>query len=190
MRATASIGCAILSCIPLAMASSYTALPPSIRYKASILQHIPELKTVISSGAAASSSASAIASVVTTDAADAAADAFEADAAPPASSASRHLLSSSLDSAAAPVAAVATCGSTAASDLPAEKSTFNVILKAKGSSPYQVIKEVRAITGLGLKEAQALVDSLPNVVKEGATWDEAKDIETQLKAAGGDVDVE
>lgn len=186
MRTTASIECSILSCTPLAMASSYTALPPSTRYKASILQHIPELKTVVST----SSSASAIASVVTTDAADAAADAFEADAAPPASAASQDMLSSSFDSAAAPVAAVATGGSIAASDLPAEKSTFNVILKAKGSSPYQVIKEVRAITGLGLKEAQALVDSLPNVVKEGATWDEAKDIETQLKAAGGDVDVE
>jgi large subunit ribosomal protein L7/L12 len=171
---------------PLSMASSYTALLPSISYKASILQHIPELKTVGSSGAAASSSAIAVAPVVSSgavDAADAAADACEADAAPTASAAVQQVSSPSLDSA-TPVMAAGAVGPSA------EKSTFSVVLKAKGASPYQVIKEVRAITGLGLKEAQALVDGLPHVVKEGASWEEAKAIEAQLTAAGGDVQVE
>jgi large subunit ribosomal protein L7/L12 len=147
---------------------------------------MPELKNVSSSGAAASSSTIAVAPVVPTgavDAADAVADAYEADAAPSAAAAVKHISSPSLDSA-NPIAAAAAVG------LPSEKSTFCVILKAKGASPYQVIKEVRTITGLGLPEAQLFVDSLPNVVKEGVSWEEAKDIETQLAAAGGDVQVE
>ena len=90
-------------------------------------------------------------------------------------------------SAAAPVA-VAVAGAAAAA--PAEeKTTFDVILKAKGATPINVIKEVRAITGLGLKEAKDLVDSAPKPVKEGVSKDEAKDIETKLKAAGAEVEV-
>jgi large subunit ribosomal protein L7/L12 len=90
-------------------------------------------------------------------------------------------------SAAAPVA-VAVAGAAAAA--PAEeKTTFGVILKAKGATPINVIKEVRAITGLGLKEAKDLVDGAPKPVKEGVSKDEAKDIEAKLKAAGAEVEV-
>ena len=90
-------------------------------------------------------------------------------------------------SAAAPVA-VAVAGAAAAA--PAEeKTTFDIILKAKGATPINVIKEVRAITGLGLKEAKDLVDTAPKPVKEGVSKDEAKDIETKLKAAGAEVEV-
>ncbi|MFM7242131.1 MAG: 50S ribosomal protein L7/L12, partial [Opitutia bacterium] len=66
---------------------------------------------------------------------------------------------------------------------------FDVILKAKGATPINVIKEVRTITGLGLKEAKDLVDGAPKPVKEGVSKDEAKDIETKLKAAGAEVQV-
>jgi large subunit ribosomal protein L7/L12 len=90
-------------------------------------------------------------------------------------------------SAAAPVV-VAAAGAAAAA--PAEeKTTFDVILKGKGATPINVIKEVRAITGLGLKEAKDLVDTAPKPVKEGVSKDEAKDIETKLKAAGAEVEV-
>ncbi|MEY4854727.1 MAG: hypothetical protein RIR32_1403 [Verrucomicrobiota bacterium] len=92
-------------------------------------------------------------------------------------------------SAAAPVA-VAAAGAGAAAAAPVEeKTTFDVILKAKGATPINVIKEVRTITGLGLKEAKDLVDSAPKPVKEGVSKDEAKDIETKLKAAGAEVEV-
>lgn len=70
-----------------------------------------------------------------------------------------------------------------------EKTEFDVILKAKGSSPINVIKEVRAITGLGLKEAKDLVEGAPKPVKEGCTKEEAKEIADKLKAAGADVEV-
>ena len=91
-------------------------------------------------------------------------------------------------SAAAPVA-VAVAGGAAAAAPAEEKTTFDVILKAKGATPINVIKEVRAITGLGLKEAKDLVDTAPKPVKEGVSKDEAKDIETKLKAAGAEVEV-
>ena len=87
-------------------------------------------------------------------------------------------------SAAAPVV-VAAAGAAPAE----EKTTFDVILKGKGATPINVIKEVRAITGLGLKEAKDLVDGAPKPVKEGVSKDEAKDIETKLKAAGAEVEV-
>ena len=91
-------------------------------------------------------------------------------------------------SAAAPVA-VAVAGGAAAAAPAEEKTTFDVILKGKGATPINVIKEVRAITGLGLKEAKDLVDSAPKPVKEGVSKDEAKDIEAKLKAAGAEVEV-
>ena len=91
-------------------------------------------------------------------------------------------------SAAAPVV-VAAAGGAAAAAPAEEKTTFDVILKAKGATPINVIKEVRAITGLGLKEAKDLVDGAPKPVKEGVSNDEAKDIETKLKAAGAEVEV-
>jgi large subunit ribosomal protein L7/L12 len=91
-------------------------------------------------------------------------------------------------SAAAPVV-VAAAGGAAAAAPAEEKTTFDVILKAKGATPINVIKEVRAITGLGLKEAKDLVDGAPKPVKEGVSKDEAKDIEAKLKAAGAEVEV-
>ena len=91
-------------------------------------------------------------------------------------------------SAAAPVV-VAAAGGAAAAAPAEEKTTVDVILKAKGATPINVIKEVRAITGLGLKEAKDLVDGAPKPVKEGVSKDEAKDIETKLKAAGAEVEV-
>ena len=92
-------------------------------------------------------------------------------------------------SAAAPVAVVAAGGAAAGAAPAEEKTTFDVILKAKGATPINVIKEVRTITGLGLKEAKDLVDGAPKPVKEGVSKDEAKDIETKLKAAGAEVEV-
>lgn len=88
---------------------------------------------------------------------------------------------------AAPVAVAGAAGAAAA---PAEEKTeFDVILVNKGASAINVIKEVRAITGLGLKEAKELVESAPKAIKEGCTKEEAKQIEEKLKAAGATVEV-
>jgi large subunit ribosomal protein L7/L12 len=90
-------------------------------------------------------------------------------------------------SAAAPVAAAAAPGAAAA---PVEEKTeFDVILLSSGDKKIQVIKEVRAITGLGLKEAKDLVEGAPKPVKEGVAKDEAAKIKAQIEAAGGQVDV-
>jgi large subunit ribosomal protein L7/L12 len=95
--------------------------------------------------------------------------------------------------AAAPVAvaapgAVAGGGDGAAA--PAEEQTaFDVVLTAAGGQKIQVIKVVRAITGLGLKEAKDLVDGAPNAVKEGVARDEADSIKSQLEEAGASVEV-
>ena len=70
-----------------------------------------------------------------------------------------------------------------------EKSSFDVILKAAGDSKIGVIKEVRALTGLGLKEAKALVDEAPKAVKEGASKEEAEEIKKALEAAGATVEL-
>jgi large subunit ribosomal protein L7/L12 len=70
-----------------------------------------------------------------------------------------------------------------------EKSAFDVVLAGAGSQKIQVIKVVRAITGLGLKEAKDLVDGAPNPVKEGVPQDEADSIKTQLEEAGATVEV-
>jgi large subunit ribosomal protein L7/L12 len=72
---------------------------------------------------------------------------------------------------------------------PEEKSTFDVLLKEFGDKKIQVIKEVRAITALGLKEAKDLVDNLPKPVKEGLTKEEAETIKQQLEAAGAVVEL-
>ncbi|NBV38054.1 MAG: 50S ribosomal protein L7/L12 [Verrucomicrobia bacterium] len=92
-------------------------------------------------------------------------------------------------SAAAPVVAAGAAAGGAGAAPAEEKTTFDIILKAKGATPINVIKEVRAITGLGLKEAKDLVDGAPKPVKEGVSKDEAKDIEAKLKAAGAEVEV-
>ena len=70
-----------------------------------------------------------------------------------------------------------------------EKSTFDVILKSPGAKKIQVIKEVRGITSLGLKEAKALVDDAPQPVKEGVAKDEAEQLKEQLEAAGAEVEL-
>src|SRR3982751_5047500 len=93
--------------------------------------------------------------------------------------------------AAAPVAvAAAPAGGGAAADGGAEEqSAFDVVLTGPGDKKIQVIKVVRAITGLGLKEAKDLVDGAPNAVKEGIAQDEADSIKTQLEEAGASVEV-
>ena len=70
-----------------------------------------------------------------------------------------------------------------------EKTEFDVVLKAAGAQKLQVIKAVREITGLGLKEAKEMVDGAPNTVKEGISKDDAAAIETKLKEAGAEVEV-
>lgn len=70
-----------------------------------------------------------------------------------------------------------------------EKTSFDVILKAAGDKKIQVIKEVRAITGLGLKEAKGVVDAAPKAVKEGVSKEEAEELKKQLEAAGAAVEI-
>jgi large subunit ribosomal protein L7/L12 len=95
--------------------------------------------------------------------------------------------------AAAPVAVAAPGGAPAAGGDGAaaeeEKSSFDVVLAGAGDKKIQVIKVVRAITGLGLKEAKDLVDGAPNPVKEGVAQDEADQIKAQLEEAGAAVEV-
>ncbi len=74
-------------------------------------------------------------------------------------------------------------------DAAEEKTEFNVILKAAGDKKIQVIKEVRAITGLGLKEAKGIVDAAPGPVKEGLSKDEAEAMKKQLEDAGASVEL-
>lgn len=92
-------------------------------------------------------------------------------------------------SAAAPVAIAAGPAGAAAEEAVEEKDEFDVILKAHGSNKIATIKEVRALTGLGLKEAKELVESAPKAVKEGASKDEAEEIKKKLEAAGAEVEV-
>lgn len=95
-------------------------------------------------------------------------------------------------SAAAPVAvaAVAAPGAAAAGAAAVEEQTeFNVILTGFGDKKIQVIKEVRAITGLGLKEAKDMVEGVPAPVKEGLTKEDAEKIKAQLEAAGAQVEI-
>ena len=92
-------------------------------------------------------------------------------------------------SAAAPVMAAAAAAPGAAAAPVEEKSTFTVILTSSGATKIQVIKELRAITNLGLKEAKDLVDAAPKTIKEGATKEEAEKITKQLEAAGGKVEL-
>ena len=93
-------------------------------------------------------------------------------------------------SAAAPVAAAAAAAGPAAAAAPVEEQTeFNVILAEIGPNKINVIKEVRAITALGLKEAKDLVEGAPKAVKEGVTKDEAAKLKAQLESAGAKVEV-
>ena len=90
-------------------------------------------------------------------------------------------------SAAAPVAAAAAAGPAAAAV--EEKTEFTVMLTAAGDKKIEVIKEVRAITGLGLKEAKDLVEAAPKAVKEGINKKDADDIKKKLEAAGAKVEL-
>ncbi|NKB22769.1 MAG: 50S ribosomal protein L7/L12 [Alphaproteobacteria bacterium] len=91
-------------------------------------------------------------------------------------------------SAAAPVAVAAAAGGGEAAAAE-EKDTFDVMLTSFGEKKINVIKEVRGITGLGLKEAKDLVEGVPSAVKEGATKDEADEIKTKLEEAGAAVEL-
>ncbi|MCY3774076.1 MAG: 50S ribosomal protein L7/L12 [Gemmatimonadetes bacterium] len=92
-------------------------------------------------------------------------------------------------SAAATVAVAAPGAADAAAPAEEEKDSFDVVLTGFGDKKIQVIKVVRAITGLGLKEAKALVDGVPGALKEGVTKEEADDIQKQIEEAGGTVEL-
>ena len=93
-------------------------------------------------------------------------------------------------SAAAAVAVAAGGGGAAAGGAPAEEKTeFTVVLASAGEKKIEVIKEVRALTGLGLKEAKDLVEGAPKPVKEGVNKDEAEKIKKQIEEAGGTVEL-
>ena len=85
--------------------------------------------------------------------------------------------------------AVMMAGPAAAAEAAVEKTSFDVILKAAGEKKIQVIKEVRALTGLGLKEAKDLVEAAPKAVKEGLGKDEAEAAKKQLESAGATVEI-
>jgi large subunit ribosomal protein L7/L12 len=88
-------------------------------------------------------------------------------------------------------AAVAVAGPAAGSEAPvaAEKSTFDVVLKNAGGQKLQIVKLVKEITGLGLKEAKAVVDAAPSPVKEGISKEEAETIKNKLVEAGAEVEL-
>jgi len=86
-------------------------------------------------------------------------------------------------------APVAVAGAAAAGPAAEAQTEFTVVLADKGATPINVIKEVRAITGLGLKEAKDLVEGAPKTVKEGISKDEAADLKKKLEAAGAKVEV-
>jgi large subunit ribosomal protein L7/L12 len=92
-------------------------------------------------------------------------------------------------SAAAPVAVAAVGAAPAAEAVEEEKTSFDAILAAVGDQKIQVIKVVRELTGLGLKEAKALVDEAPNPVKEGVSKDEANNIKAKLEEVGATVEI-
>ena len=92
-------------------------------------------------------------------------------------------------SAAAPVAVAAGPAAAAEAEAEEEQTSFDVVLQAYGEKKIEVIKVVRALTGLGLKEAKAVVEEAPKTVKEGVNKDEAEEAKKQLEAAGATVDV-
>ena len=92
-------------------------------------------------------------------------------------------------SAAAAVAVAPAAGGDGGGEAAAEKDEFDIVLTGAGDKKVNVIKAVRAITGLGLKEAKALVDEAPSPIKEGASKDEAEDIKKQLEEAGAAVEL-
>ena len=91
--------------------------------------------------------------------------------------------------AAAPVMVASSGGGGDAAEAPVEKTAFDVILKAAGPNKLQVVKMVKDLTGLGLKEAKDLVDTAPKPVKEGIAKDEADNLKKQLEEAGAEVEM-
>ncbi len=91
--------------------------------------------------------------------------------------------------AAAPVMVAGGGGGAAGAAPAAEKSTFDVILKSAGNAKLGIVKIVKELTGLGLKEAKDLVDALPKPVKEGVSKEEANSIKQQLEAGGAEVEI-
>ncbi len=89
----------------------------------------------------------------------------------------------------APMAAAAPSGAAAPAEAAEEKTSFDVMLTAAGDKKIQVIKVVRALTGLGLKEAKDLVDGAPNAVREGVNQEEADSVKAQLEEAGASVEL-
>mgnify|MGYP001627158955 CR=1 FL=1 len=94
-----------------------------------------------------------------------------------------------IEPAAAPAVMMAGGGGGAAEAAPAEKTEFDVILKAPGGAKLNVVKLVKDLTGLGLKEAKDLVDTAPKPVKEGISKDEAESIKAKLEEAGAEVEL-
>ena len=94
-----------------------------------------------------------------------------------------------IEPAAAAVVAAGPVASGADAPAAAEKSTFDVILKAPGGAKLQIVKLVKELTGLGLKEAKELVDACPKPVKEGASKEEAASLKAQLEEAGAEVEL-
>ena len=92
-------------------------------------------------------------------------------------------------SAAAPVMAVAAAGAAPAAAAAEEKTEFDVVLAAAGANKIAVIKEVRAITGLGLADAKALVEGVPAKIKEGVSKEDAEALKAQLEAVGAKVEL-
>ncbi len=92
-------------------------------------------------------------------------------------------------SAAAPVAVAAVGGAAEGGAAAEEKTEFDAVLTAVGDQKIKVIKEVRAITALGLKEAKGLVESAPTPIKEGVSKDEANEIKEKIEAVGGTVEI-
>ncbi len=90
---------------------------------------------------------------------------------------------------AAAAAPVMVAGGGGGEDTGEEKTEFNVVLKSPGGQKLQVVKAVKTITGLGLKEAKELVDGAPNTIKEGVAKDEAEGIKAQLEEAGAEVEL-
>lgn len=86
-------------------------------------------------------------------------------------------------------AAVAVASVASSDDAPAEKTQFDVILKAAGGAKLQIVKLVKDLTGLGLKEAKAAVDACPTTLKEGVSKDEAEALKQQLEEAGAEVEL-
>lgn len=92
-------------------------------------------------------------------------------------------------SAAAPVAVAAAGGAAAGAETAAEQTEFTVVLAQAGAQKIQVIKELRGVTSLGLKEAKDLVDGAPKTVKEGVSKEEAESIKAKLEAAGATIEI-